>query len=193
MTILWVFLGTIAALLLAALYFWQSYTGTLNLLVALDQRCETAFSDIDVHLKHRHNLIPSLVEIVKGATGHEKDIILGVSQAQSNALAAVAPMMRLQAEGNLTAQINTMLSSVGKYPELSALPEFAKLRQELVDCENRITAARRFYNLAVEEYNINMRQYPGSVVAEKRRMTARQHYDLGVERVLIDEPAEISL
>ena len=191
-TLLWILICVVAALGGTALYMFKSYTGTVNLLVALDQRCDTAFADIDVHLKHRHNLIPGLVEVVKGAAGHEKEIVLGVTEARAQALGAVAPAMKLQAEGNLSAQIGTLLSAVEKYPDLKALPEFANLRQQLTDCENRITAARRFYNLTIEEYNIALRQFPGSYIAQKRRMNSRQGYDLGVERVIIDEPVAIA-
>lgn len=193
MTLLWVLLGLIVAAAVAVWLLFRSYTSTVNLLVALDQRCETAFADIDVHLKHRHNLIPGLVQVVKGTAGHEKELVLGVAEARAKALGAVAPGIRLKAEGNLTAQIGSLLSAVEKYPDLKALPEFANLRRELTECENRITAARRFYNLAIEEYNTSLRQFPGSYVAEKRRMNSRQAYDLGVERVLIDEPLAIAL
>ena len=82
----------------------------------------------------------------------------------------------------------TLLSNAEHHPELRALPEFGRFREQLVDCENRITASRRFFNLAIEEYNVSLRQFPGSYIATKRRMTSRQPYDLGVERVLVDEP-----
>lgn len=192
-TLMWILLSLIMATVLGALYLFKTYTNTLNFMVALDQRCETAFADIDVHLKHRHNLIPGLVQVVKGAAGHEKDLVLGVTEARAKAIGAVAPAIRLEAEGNLTAQIGSLLSAVEKFPDVKALPEFTNLRQQLTDCENRITAARRFYNLAIEEYNVSLRQYPGSIIAQKRRMNSRQAFDLGVERILIDEPVAIAL
>jgi LemA protein len=191
-TILWVLAGIAALVALAAWRLFSTYTGTINTLVALDERCDTAFADIDVHLKHRHNLIPGLVEVVKGMKQHERDMVLGVMEARAKALGAVSSQIRLKAEGNLSAQIGTLLSAVEKHPDIRTLPEFANLRQQLVDCENRITAARRFYNLAIEEYNTSLRQFPGSIIAQKRRMSSRQPYDLGVERVLIDEPMAIS-
>lgn len=191
-TLFWVLGAIVALVALFAFYLFNTYTKTVNMLVALDQRCDTAFADIDVHLKHRHNLIPGLVEVTKGVAGHEKEIILGITEARAQALSAVAPGIKLRAEGNLTAQIGTLLSAVEKYPDLRALPEFSNLRQQLVDCENRITAARRFYNLAIEEYNTVLRQYPGSLIAQKRRMNSRQPYDLGIERVLVDEPVAIA-
>ena len=164
---------------------------THNRLVALDQRCDTAFGDIDVHLKHRHNLIPPLVEMVRGFAKHESDILLGVTQARAEALQAASPEMRLSAEKNLTQNINALIGMAERYPELAASTHFSELRRELVDAENRITASRRFYNLAVEEYDTTLRQFPGSTIARLCKMNVRMRFDLGIERVLIDEPLAI--
>jgi LemA protein len=164
---------------------------THNRLVALDQRCDTAFADIDVHLKHRQNLIPGLVETVRGFASHEQDILLGVTKARAEALQAVAPGVRLKAEKNLTQNIQALVGVAERYPELRASTHFADLRRELVDAENRITASRRFYNLAVGEYDATLRQFPGSYVARLRNMNVRMPFDLGIERVLIDEPVAI--
>jgi LemA protein len=164
---------------------------THNRLVALDQRCETAFADVDVHLKHRQNLIPGLVETVRGFTKHENDILLGVTQARAAALQAVAPEMRLEAEKNLTQNINALIGMAERYPELKASAHFSDLRRELIDAENRITASRRFYNLAVGEYDATLRQFPGSTIARLFKMNERMPFDLGIERVLIDEPVAI--
>ena len=164
---------------------------THNRLVALDQRCETAFGDIDVHLKHRHNLIPPIVETVRGFAKHENDILLGVTQARADALQAASPQMRLTAEKNLTQNINALIGMAESYPELKASTHFADLRADLVDSENRITASRRFYNLAVEEYGTTLRQFPGSYIGRLFKMNARTRFDLGIERVLLDEPLAI--
>jgi LemA protein len=191
-TVIWIIFGTIAALGLAALWLYGRIKSSHNFLVALDQRCETAFADIDVHLKHRHNLIPGLVSVIKGVTAHEKDMVIGVIEARAKAVGAMSAGVKLKAEGNLTANVNTLLAAVEKLPEIRALPEFGNLRKELTDCENRITAARRFHNLAIEEYNTSMRQFPGNLIATKLRMTSRQPYDLGIERMMLDEPVAIS-
>ena len=161
---------------------------THNRLVALDQRCETAFGDVDVHLKHRHSLIPPLVETVRGFAKHENDILLGVTQARAAALQAASPEMQLTAEKNLTQNINALIGMAERYPELKASTHFGDLRRELVDAENRITASRRFYNLAVEEYGTTLRQFPGSYIGRLFKMNMRMRFDLGIERVLIDEP-----
>lgn len=164
---------------------------THNRLVALDQRCETAFADIDVHLKHRQNLIPALVETVRGFAKHESEILLGVTQARAEALQAATPEMRLSAEKKLTQNINALIGMAERYPELKASGHFGELRRELVDAENRITASRRFYNLAVGEYDATLRQFPGSYIARLSKMSVRMPFDLGIERVLIDEPVAI--
>jgi LemA protein len=176
-----------AAALLIALPAYIAFA-THNRLVALDQRCETAFGDIDVHLKHRHNLIPPLVETVRGFARHESDILLGVTSARAEALQAASPEMRLTAEKNLTQNINALIGMAERYPELKASTHFSDLRKDLVDAENRITASRRFYNLAVEEYDTTLRQFPGSYIARRCNMNGRMRFDLGIERVLIDEP-----
>jgi LemA protein len=186
--LLTVIIACVAALaLLIAVPAFIAFT-THNRLVALDQRCETAFGDIDVHLKHRHNLIPPLVETVRGFAKHESDILQGVTQARAEALQAASPDMRLSAEQNLTQNINALIGMAERYPDLKASTHFAELRQELVDAENRVTAARRFYNLAVEEYGTTLRQFPGSFIGRLFKMSTRMRFDLGIERVLIDEP-----
>ena len=164
---------------------------THNRLVALDQRCETAFGDVDVHLKHRHNLIPPLVETVRGFAKHESDILQGVTQARAEALQAASPELRLSAEQNLTQNINALIGMAERYPELKASTHFSDLRRELVDAENRVTASRRFYNLAVEEYDTTLRQFPGSYIGRLFKMNVRMRFDLGIERVLIDEPLAV--
>lgn len=176
--------------LLIAVPAFVAFT-THNRLVALDQRCDTAFGDIDVHLKHRHNLIPPLVETVRGFTKHESDILQGVTAARAQALQAGSPEMRLSAEQNLTQNINALIGMAEHYPDLKASTHFSDLRRELIDVENRVTASRRFYNLAVEEYGITLRQFPGSTIGRMFRMNMRTRFDLGIERVLIDEPLAI--
>ncbi|WP_295635929.1 LemA family protein [Novosphingobium sp.] len=184
-----ILLVVIAALIAAPGMIWVS---TNNRLVALDTRCDTAFADIDAHLKHRQNLIPALVETVRGYAKHEAHILDGITQARVEAMRASAPDMKLKAEKNLTQQINALLGVADRYPDLKASGHFAGLRDELIDAENRITASRRFYNLAVGEYDTTLRQFPGSLIAQKRNMSQRKPFDLGFERVLIDEPMAIA-
>lgn len=164
---------------------------TSNRLIALDQRCNTAFADIDVHLKHRHDLIPGLVKTVGAYAAHEKTILVGITKARAKALAAVTPEMKLEAEKNLSQTIVSLISSADRFPDLQASSHFRELRQELSDSESRISASRRFYNLAIEEFNATLKQFPGNFVGQVRRLAARRPFDLGIERVLIDEPIAI--
>jgi LemA protein len=166
---------------------WTTY----NRLMALDERCDTAFADVDVQLKHRHNLIPGLVETVRGYAGHELSVLTEVTRARATALRAASPETRLEAETQVGQSINSLLSVVERYPDLQATSHFRDLRVELADAENRITAARRFYNLAVDEYNATLRQFPGNQIGTLVRLGRRRHFDLGVERLLIDEPVAI--
>jgi LemA protein len=158
-----------------------------NRLLALDARCDTAFADIDAQLKHRQNLIPAVVETVRGYLGHERDILNKVIQARSAAQSAIAPESKLASECLLSQTIVSLMSAAERYPDLKSSSHFAELRAELVDAENRITAARRFYNLAIEEYNATLRQFPGSLVGGFQRLSTRRAFDLGVERVLMDD------
>ncbi len=183
--------GVLGAMALIAAIFVYLAFATFNRLMALEQRCDTAFSDIDVHLKHRQNLIPGLVETVRGFASHENQILMGLSEARAKALSAVSPDARLAAEKDLTQNIVALIGIAEKYPDLKASDHFKGLRDELVQSENRITASRRFYNLAVGEYDATLRQFPGNLVARYRRLDPRKPFDLGVERILIDEPLAI--
>ena len=172
---------------LAGAVAWSSY----NRLVALDERCNTAFADVDVHMKHRHSLIPGLVETVRGFVGHEFAVLTEVTKARAGALKATGPEMRLEAETQVGQSISSLMTVVERYPELQASAHFRELRRDLTDAENRITASRRFYNLAVDEFNATLRQFPGNVIGAAGRLGRRKQFDLGVERVLIDEPVAV--
>jgi LemA protein len=178
--------GAVAA---AGLLAWTSY----NRLMALDERCNTAFADVDVQLKHRHNIIPGIVETVRAFAGQELTVLTEVTRARAAALRATGPEMRLDAETQVGQTLNSLLTVVERYPELQSSGHFRDLRQELADAEHRITAARRYYNLAVDEFNATLRQFPGNLIGARARLSRRKAFDLGVERVLIDEPMAIRL
>jgi LemA protein len=161
-----------------------------NRLASLNARCETAFADIDVHLKRRYDLIPGLTECVRGFAAHEARILGEVVEARKASLATV-PEARQQVEATLGRRVGAVLSLAEKYPDLAASPHFRELRQELVATEERITASRRFYNLAIGEYNAALAGFPGRLVAARRRLAERRPYDLGSERIVLDEPSAI--
>ncbi len=162
-----------------------------NILMALDERCKTAFSDIDSLLKHRHSLIPGLLETLKGYVGHEMGVLDKVSQAQSDALNAANKEEKIHAEVLLSQSLNSVLSIAENYDQLKASSHFQHFRTDLLEVENRITASRRFYNLTVAELNSNIRQFPGSMVASKSGLEIRKAYELGAERMIMDEPVSI--
>lgn len=164
---------------------------TYNRLMALDERCKSAFADIDVLLKHRHTLIPGLIETVKGYVGHEQEMIKAILKAQVQAAEARNLDQRLDAEVQLGNNLSNFLAIAEKLPELKASGHFQQFRNELVDVENRVTASRRFYNLTVAELNATVRQFPGSMLSRKAGVGTRKTFDLGVERILLDEAVDI--
>jgi LemA protein len=164
---------------------------TFNRLMALETRCDTAFADIDVLLKRRHDLIPALVETVKGASKYEADTLTSLTRARAEAMTAMTPDVKLRAEKALSANITQLLAAGDRLPDLKASAHFNSLRDELTDTENRVTAARRFYNLAIEEYNATLRQFPGNVIGARRRLSTRRPFDLGLDRLIADEPVAV--
>jgi LemA protein len=176
-TVLWVSLTSIAVISVVTL-FWRGN----NRLSALDSRCTTAAADVDAQLKHRHNLVPGLVETVRGYVGHENEVLIAVAQANAEALRASNLNNRLEAEMQLGNSINTLLGAAQKYPELKASGHFQDLQRQLIDVENRVTAARRFFNLATEEYNNQLGSFPSNIVARLQKRSARAAYSLGDEQ-----------
>ncbi len=187
MTIVSISLLVLVAAAGAAL--WLTISAS-NRLVALDGRCKTAFADIDVHLKRRADLVPGLVECVKGFAAHETAILHDVAEARKCSLQS-ASEGREGVEAMLGDKVGVVISLAEKYPELAASPHFRELRAQLVDTEERIAAARRFFNLAVEEYNTTLAQFPASLLASRKRLGERRPFDLGVERVLMDEAVSV--
>lgn len=177
-------IATLGVLSLPVLIIWLFY----NRLAALDERCETALADVDALLKHRHDLIPGLVESVRGFAGHESAVLTEVTRARASALQATRTDMRLEAETQLGQSINSLLSVVENYPELQAGGHFRELRVELTNTHNRSTAARRFYNLAVNEFNSTLRQFPANLVAAVTRLARRKAFDIGAQREALDAP-----
>ena len=183
-TILWIVIGTIVLITVIAT-LWRNN----NRLEALDNRCNTAAGDIDAQLKHRHNLIPGLVETVRGFMGHENEVLKAVAQANAAALGATTAAGRHDAEVMLGNSINSLLAAAQLYPDLKASGHFKDLQQQLVDVENRVTAARRFYNLATEEYNIQLGNFPANIVARLQKRARRAPFKLDSEvRPEIDAP-----
>ncbi len=159
-----------------------------NRLAALDNRCSTAAADVDTQLKHRHNLIPGFVETVRGYVDQESEVLLAVINANAEAMRAATQSSKFEAEVQLGNSITSLMHSAQQYPELNSSPHFRELRQQLVDVENKVTAARRFANLATEEYNNRLGSFPANLVARMQKRSARAAYSLGETRDAIDQP-----
>ncbi len=134
--------------------------GAYNRLVALDQRADQSFADIDVQLKQRQDLIPNLVETVKGYAAHERGTLDAVTQARAAAAGAHNVNERVQAENMLTGALGRLFAVAEAYPDLKANTNFQQLQMDLSDLENKLAAARRFFNSAVSEFNAARRQFP---------------------------------
>ena len=147
-------IGVIVAVVLFAVM------GGYNKLVALDQRADQSFADIDVQLKQRQDLIPNLVETVKGYATHERGTLDAVTAARAAAAGAISVNDKVQAENMLTATLGRLFAVAEAYPDLKANTNFQQLQLELSDIENKLAAARRFFNNAVSEFNAVRRQFP---------------------------------
>ena len=164
---------------------------SFNRMQALDSRCDKASADIDVQLKHRHSLIPNLLEIVKGFMGHEIKTIEAIALARQAAITAPTADARMQAEAALGKNLNRIVLAAEAAPQLQANEHFRALRNELGDAENKIAAARRFFNLAVDEYNATIKQFPTNLMAGRSNLGRRQFFDLGLDRGIIEEGPSI--
>ncbi len=166
-----VFLG-----LVAAVGLWL--VGVYNGLVNLRQRSRQAFSDINVQLKQRHDLVPNLVETVKGYATHEKTTLEDVIRARNAAVAAAGPDAQGAAEGALTGALSRLIALSEAYPDLKANQNFQQLQGELADIENKIAAARRFLNNTVAEYNATREGFPGFLIAQRFGFEPMDYFNL---------------
>lgn len=175
-----IFLGLIAFI---AFWCFTSYNG----LVAMSNRTEQAFADIDVQLKQRHDLIPNLIETVKGYASHEKETLDAVVKARNAALTA-APDMKGASEGALGQALGRLLSLTESYPDLKANTNFLQLQTELGETENKLSAARRFFNNAVQEFNTACGSLPAVFFAAKFGFTPKKMFDVGADtRIVLDQ------
>lgn len=150
--------------LAVVLVFWL--IGVYNSLIKLRNRTQEAWSDIDVQLKRRYDLIPNLVETVKGYAAHEKETFEKVIQARSAAMSAQGAEAKGKAENMLSETLKSIFALSEAYPDLKANQNFLKLQDELSDTENKIQAARRFYNGNVRDFNTKMEIFPNNMIAK---------------------------
>jgi LemA protein len=176
----WIVLGVLVVL---AFWIFSVYNG----LVAMRQRVDQSFADIDVQLKQRHDLIPNLVETVKGYASHERGTLEDVVKARNAALTAQGPAQVAAAEGQLTQALRGLLALSEAYPDLKANANFQQLQTELSDIENKLAAARRFFNNSVQEYNTGIEQLPAALFAASLGFRRKEFFDLGETRAQVEQ------
>jgi len=171
MLILYIVLGIIAALVL---FFVVKYNG----FITLRNRAQEAWSDIDVQLKRRYDLIPNLVSTVKGYASHESATFEKVTEARSKAMQAGTLEEKGEAENMLSGTLKSLFAISEAYPDLKANTNFLQLQSELSDTENKIMASRRFYNGNVRDFNTGVQMFPGNIIAGMFKFTKMEFFEL---------------
>ena len=183
-TTTWVVLGVIVVLVL---WIIMVYNG----LVAMRQRVGQSFADIDVQLRQRHDLIPNLIETVKGYAAHERGTLDDVIKARNAAMGAQSTTDKAAAENMLSGALGRLIALSEAYPNLKANENFMQLQNQLRDIEDKIAAARRFFNNAVQEYNTGIQQFPAALLAGPFGFTPKDFFDLGTERQVVGEVPQV--
>lgn len=181
---LFVTLGVVVVLIFAAIAIY-------NKLIRLRNTVKSSWSDIDVQLKKRYDLVPNLVETVKGYAAHEKSVFEKVTEARSMAMQAVSPADKAKAENMLRDTLKSLFAVAEAYPELKASANFTQLQNQLQELENNIEYARRYYNAVVRDYNIVIESVPSNIVASMFKFKQEEFFELeepGVER----KPVKVS-
>lgn len=184
MTILYVVLGIFAALVVWVIFGY-------NRLVALTNRAEEAWSDIDVQLKRRYDLIPNLVETVKGYMTHEAGTLEKVTAARTAAMGASTVAQHAEAENMLTGALKSLFAVSEAYPDLKANTNFLELQRELSDTENKIQAARRFYNTVVQDLQNALEQFPSNIVGNMFGFKTRDFFALSESEQAAKDPVKV--
>jgi len=174
MTVVWIILGIVVLL---GLFLWGAY----NSLVTLRTRVDEAWSDITVQLKRRLDLIPNLVETVKGYAAHETGVFEAVTEARAATLSAKGVKETAEADNKFEGALKSVFAVAEAYPELKASQNFTELQQELVDTEDKIQASRRFYNGGVRDLNTKINMFPSNIVANMFGFKAREFFELSEE------------
>lgn len=169
-TVVWVVLGVIAVIVLWIIAVYNS-------LVRLKNRTDEAWSDIDVQLKRRYDLIPNLIETVKGYAKQEREVFTKVTEARTAAMGAKGMHDKAQAENMLTEALKTIFAVAENYPDLKSSNNFLELQRELSDTENKIQASRRFYNTNVRDLNIKIESFPTNLIAGMLGYAKREFFE----------------
>lgn len=184
MNLLYIFVAIVAVLA-----FWVIFV--YNGFVRLVTRAKEAWADIDVQLKRRYDLIPNLVETVKGYAAHEKSAFENVTKARAMAMQAGTVAEHGKAENMLTEALKSLFAVAEAYPDLKANQNFLELQRELSDTENKIQAARRFYNTNVRDLNIGVDSFPGNLIAKTFNFSKMEFFELGEGEEAAKEPVKV--
>lgn len=186
MIALWIVLGIVVVL---ALFLWITYNGLVTLKIRVDE----AWSDITIQLKRRADLIPNLVSTVKGYAKHEKGVFEEVTAARSAILNAGSPKEAAKADNMLTDALKSVFAVAEAYPDLKASQNFSELQQELVDTEDKIQGARRFYNAGVRDLNTKIQLFPNNMFAGMLGFKEREFFDVDEsERATVEKPVDVN-
>jgi LemA protein len=183
-TTAWIIIGIVVVIVIWAITVY-------NGLVAMRQRVDQSFADIDVQLKQRHDLIPNLVETVKGYAAHERGTLEDVIKARQTAVAAPGIEQKVQAENMLTGALGRLFALSENYPDLKANANFQQLQASLSDIENKLAAARRFFNNAVQEFNTGIQRFPAVLFAATFGFHQHPFFDLGETRAQLDQAPSV--
>ena len=177
----------LALIVVAVIWAISVYNG----LISMRQRVNQAFADIDVQLKQRHDLVPNLVETVKGYAAHERGTLDEVVKARNAAVSAQGPAQQAAAENMLSGALRQLFALSESYPDLKASANFQQLQGELSDLENKIAASRRFFNNAVQEYNTGIQRFPAALFAGAFGFSQKDYFDLGEDRKAVTDAPQV--
>src|SRR3989338_6049836 len=184
MNITYIILGVVIVVLAWAVFLYNRF-------VTLTNRVREAWSDIDVQLKRRYDLIPNLVETVKGYASHESGTLTKVTEMRTRAMNATSPKDKADAENMLTGALKSLFAVAENYPNLKANENFVELQRELSDTENKIQAARRFYNGVVMELNTALQSFPSNLIGSTFGFAPRDFFQLGENEQAAKEPVKV--
>jgi LemA protein len=185
MIILYILIAVVVVLILWVIAAFNGFVGKVN-------RTKEAWADIDVQLKRRYDLIPNLVETVKGYAAHESQAFENVTKARAAAMGATGTADKAQAENMLSGALKSLFAVSEAYPDLKANQNFLQLQKELGDTEDKIQAARRFYNSNVQELNTSVQSFPGNVIAGMFGFKAMDLFQLGAGEEAAREPVKVA-
>jgi len=182
MAVFWIFLIAIAVVIILAI-------GIYNSLVNFRNRCDNAWAQVDVQLRRRYDLIPNLVETVKGYAKHEREVFQNVTEARSAAINAGTVKEQGKAENMLTGALKSLFAVVENYPDLKANQNFLMLQEELAGTEGKIAYSRQFYNDSVMKFNVKQQVFPSNIVARMFNFQEREYFE--IEEPTAREPVEV--